>query len=73
MTKINPNDYAYPQMHGIDNSFVGGGMTIRAQMAAMICAGLVSSPDSTTTMQEDAQSAVAQADALIAELNKENT
>ena len=72
MNKIDGDDYAMPQMHGIDNTVIGGGMTIRVQLAAMICAGLSSNPNYTGDTDEKLNAiAVHRADLLIAELNKE--
>lgn len=74
--KINRgNDSAYP-IEVLDGDGVRvwkGGMTIRAQMAAMICAGYISSLGSVSDSSHEcyARAAVKQADALIAELNKE--
>ncbi len=76
MNKIDGDKFVYPQ-----EDFIGvgtevastGGMTIRAQMAAMICAGYISSLGSVSDSSHKcyARAAVKQADALIAELNKE--
>ena len=63
MKKIDGNSSAYPTR-------TEGGMTIRAQMAAMICAGMCADPNLRGTFEEVAKVATTQADALIAELNK---
>ncbi len=56
------------KIHGTDNAVH---MTIRAQMAAMICAGLAANPSRGGLPQVFAQDAARLADALIEELNKE--
>ena len=72
--QIDGNSSAYPEeiLDGDGMRVTVGGMTIRAQMAAMICAGANANTDLTgLTVEQQAQCAVAQTDALIAELNKE--
>jgi hypothetical protein len=77
MKKIDGNSSAYPTRSEIDGcAITTGGMTIRAQMAAMICAGLAGNSDMTSRAKDDKEGvtwfsklAIKQADALIAELN----
>jgi hypothetical protein len=74
MKKIDGNSSAYPQArfeYDKNAQSFSGGITIRAQMAAMIC-GAIAKSDLTVDMDEGevARAAILQADALIAELNK---
>lgn len=70
----NPNEAAAPfgQMHGVQPEY---GLTKREYMASQILAGIVAGmlarKPSPATYASMAKDAVAQTDALIAELNKE--
>lgn len=70
---IDPNEPAYPS-HGTMGEVVHTGMTIRAEIASRIMAG-IASRESTgeRAMNYIVSEAVELADALIAELNKEPT
>jgi len=74
MTKANDNVYPVVLQHGLTHdSHVEAGLTIRELFAAMAMQGTCSNYDiwSNTSAREIAGHAVEQADALIAELNKE--
>ena len=71
--QIDGNSSAYPEeiLDGDGMRVTVGGMTIRAQMAAMICAGCCAQSDGYASPKRMAEVSVLTADALIAELNKE--
>lgn len=82
MKKIDPNSQAFPRAGSEDrtsgdmpdgNGYDGptSGLTVRAYLAAMAMQGLLANSGLDLTFSDAAVSAVKDADALIAELNKQ--
>lgn len=72
MIKITGNESAMPTDHNVDGNLVlYGGLTIRQQLAAMCLSALLVNSEGESTPEEFAKTSIKHADALIAELNKE--